>query len=683
MSLTRLRNIGIIAHIDAGKTTVTERILFYTGKEHRMGEVHHGTAVMDFMEEEQERGITIASAATTFLWKGHKLNLIDTPGHVDFTAEVERSLRVLDGAIVVFDGVAGVEAQSETVWHQADRYRVPRLVFVNKLDRTGADPDHVLRMINDLLTPSAVPVQLPIGVEGGFEGVIDLVDRRAIRFDEESYGKELVETEVPEELTGAVEEARARLVERAAEQDDELTMKFLKEEELTPEEIRRGLRLGTLRRTLVPVFFGSALRNKGVQPLLDGVLAYLPSPLDVGDIKGMNPKTEKEERRPPDPKAPLCALAFKTIADRHGTLTFLRIYSGTLKEGEQVFNPRVAKAERVNRILVMHAKERVQFPMAEAGDIVAVVGLRFTATGDTLCPRHDQIVLEAMDFPETVISMAIEPKTTADRKRLLDTLDIMARDDPTFTTRQDEETGQIIISGMGELHLEVLEHQLSREYRIEANVGNPRVAYRQTIRSGIEAEGVFERIAGEKRQYARVRLRVAPLPDEKRLHFSTTLEKSELPGNVKEAVRIGVRSAAEGGVGYGYPVVQLGVTLIDVTIDPTDSSEVCFEAAATMAMREAFDRAGAVLLEPVMLIEVQTPEANMGDVIGDLNGRRAEITAVETRGVLRIVKAIAPLAKMFGYSSALRSATQGRASYSMEPHTYAPVPPEVAERFDW
>jgi len=470
MSLDRLRNIGIIAHIDAGKTTVTERILFYAGKEHRMGEVHHGTAHMDYMEEEQERGITITSAATTFLWDGYTLNLIDTPGHVDFTAEVERSLRVLDGAVVVFDGVAGVEAQSETVWHQADRYEVPRLIFVNKLDRIGASPERVLGMIEDRLTTGAVPLQVPIGIEGSFEGVVDLIDMKALCFEEDSLGKDVVCGDIPADMLEECRAARAFLVEKAAEQDDELTEKFLLEEEFTPEEIRMGLRKGTLSRAITPVFFGSALKNKGVQPLLDGVLHYLPSPPETGAIKGTHPKTGEPEVRKPDPDEPLCALAFKTVSDKHGDLTFLRVYSGVLKEKAQLVNPRTEKAERIGRIFLMHASDRVQIPSATAGWIVAVVGLRFTATGDTLCPKHRPIVLEQMEFPDTVISMAIEPKTMGDRDRLLDTLDKMAKDDPTFTTRQDEDTGQIIISGMGELHLEVLAHQLSRVHRIEARI---------------------------------------------------------------------------------------------------------------------------------------------------------------------------------------------------------------------
>jgi elongation factor G len=681
MSLARLRNLGIIAHIDAGKTTVTERILFYAGIEHKMGEVHFGTARMDYLEEEQERGITITSAATTFLWEGHKLNLIDTPGHVDFTAEVERSLRVLDGAVVVFDGVAGVEAQSETVWHQADRYGVPRLVFVNKLDRVGADPERVLAMIRERLTPSALPLQLPIGKESGFEGVVDLIDEVALRFDEESQGKDVIRGEVPPELAEAVRSARAELVERAAEQDDALTDKFLEEGDLSPEEIRQGVRAGTLSRALTPVLYGAALRNKGIQPILDSVIAYLPSPLDAGDVTGTNPRSEKVETRSPDPEGALCALAFKTIADRHGDLTFVRIYSGTLKQGMQIYNPRVQRAERANRILQMHANNRVAVPNAQAGDIVALVGLRWTATGDTLCERHKQIVLESMEFPETVISMAIEPKTTADRDKLLDCLARMARDDPTFTSRQDEETGQIIIAGMGELHLEVLQHALLREHKVDANVGKPRVAYRQTIAGPAEAEATFDRETGGRRQFARVRLQLAHAAEERRFAFEDRLAPGTISKVFSAAIQSGVRSACEGGVGYGYPVVQLAVSLSAAEAHDSDSTEAAFEAAANLAMREAFEEAGAVLLEPVMRVEVRTPEEYLGEVIGDLNSRRAEIHGVETLGEARTVQALAPLAQMFGYSSALRSATQGRASYSMEPHSYAPVPPEVAAKF--
>ena len=681
MSLSRQRNIGIIAHIDAGKTTVTERILFYAGKEHRMGEVHHGTTRMDYMEEEQERGITITSAATTFLWQGHKLNLIDTPGHVDFTAEVERSLRVLDGAIVVFDGVAGVEAQSETVWHQADRYHVPRLIFVNKLDRMGANPVRVLAMVRDMLTQGAVPVQLPIGIEGGFKGVVDLVRRRAIYFDEASYGKTVFEDDVPEELESEVEEARARMVERAAEQDDELTDKFLVGEGLSEEEIRMGLRRGTLAGKLIPVYFGSALKNKGVQPVLQGVIEYLPSPVEAGAVKGMNPKTEKEEVRQPSAEEPLCALAFKTIADRHGERTFVRVYSGTINQGDQIYNPRVGRVERANRILLMHANSSVAIPNAVAGDIVVIVGLRWTATGDTLCPKHSPIVLEAMQFPETVISMAIEPKSTADRDKLLDSLTKMARDDPTFTTHQDEDTGQIIISGMGELHLEVLEHQLVREYKVQANVGKPRVAYRQTIGGRAKATGLFDRETGGRRQYGEVVLELFPSPGARRVEFSSRLEPGVLSKPFLAAVESGVRSAAEGGVGFGFPVVQLGVNLLAATVHEVESTEAAFEAAAGFAMREAFDAGKPVLLEPVMRIEVQTPDEYLGEVLGDLNSRRTEVTGVDSRGEARLVQGKVPLARMFGYSSALRSVTQGRATYSMEPCSYAPAPPDVAEKF--
>jgi elongation factor G len=681
MSLENQRNIGIIAHIDAGKTTVTERILFYAGKEHKMGEVHYGSARMDYMEEEQERGITITSAATTFLWNKFKLNLIDTPGHVDFTAEVERSLRVLDGAVVVFDGVAGVEAQSETVWHQADRYDVPRIIFVNKLDRMGADPDRVLAMIREMLTPGAVPVQFPMGVEADFEGVIDLVSMKALRFDEDTLGKVVHEEEIPDQFREAAEEARAFLVERAAEQDEALTDRFLMGEELSEEEILAGLRRGTISRALTPVFFGSALKNKGVQPLLDGVLRYLPSPVESGGITGTDPKTGKKIVRKPDATEPLCLLAFKTVHDRHGDLTFVRIYSGTLKQGDQIYNPRMERVERANRILLMHANDRVPVPNAVAGDIVVLVGLRFTSTGDTLCPKHSQIVLETMEFPETVISMAIEPKSTADRDKLLDALGQMARDDPTFTTRLDEDTGQIIICGMGELHLEVLEHQLTREYGVAANVGKPRVAYRQTIKSTAKGKAVFEHEAGAKRQYAGVTLRVGHAVDVKRVRFSSSVDPATVSKLYLAAVESGVRSAAEGGVGFGYPVVQLAVTLLAVDVSDTDSTEAAFEAAANLAMREAFEKAGAVMLEPVMKIEVQAPEAYLGEVIGDLNSRRSEITGVETRGVMRVIHGIVPLAQMFGYSSALRSATQGRATYSMEPHSNAPVPPDVAARF--
>jgi elongation factor G len=524
-------------------------------------------------------------------------------------------------------------------------------------------------------------VQWPIGREGEFRGIVDLVERKAFEFDEDSLGRTVVEIPIPPEVEAEVEAARSRLVERAAEQEEALTDKYLAGEVLTVEEIRRALRRGTLSRAVTPVHFGAALRNKGVQLLLDSVIHYLPSPLESGVVKGRNPKTDGEERREPDPGASLCALAFKTVADRHGDLTFVRVYSGTMASGSQFYNPRAERVERANRILLMHANDRVQLEMARAGDIVALVGLRYTVTGDTLCTKHDPIVLEAMEFPETVISMAIEPKSTADRDKLMDSLGKMAKDDPTFRTREDEDTGQIIISGMGELHLEVIAHQLEREYKVRANIGKPRVAYRQTIGDAVEAEGVFDRETGGKRQFGRVVLEVRRLPNERKLLFRDATAERSVPKPLVAAVRSGVVSSAEGGVGYGYPVVQLGVTLKEATVEPDASTEAAFEAATVQAMRDAFERAGSILLEPVMRVEVTTPENYLGDVIGDLNGRRTEITEVETRGELRIVKGRVPLARMFGYSSTLRSATQGRATYSMEPHSYAPVPPEIAARF--
>ncbi|MEN8148244.1 MAG: elongation factor G, partial [Planctomycetota bacterium] len=558
---------------------------------------------------------------------------------------------------------------------------VPRLIFVNKLDRLGASPTRVLDMVADRLTRNAVPVQVPIGVESDHAGVVDLIEMKALLFEEDSLGKDVVEGEIPEDLLEECREARAFMVERAAEQDEALTEKFLMEEELTPEEIRAGLRAGTLSREITPVFFGSALKNKGVQPLLDGVLHYLPAPTEVDAVTGTHPKTGKTEDRKPSDDEPLCALAFKTVSDKHGDLTFLRIYSGVLKEKVQLTNPRTGKVERITRIYLMHANDRVQIPNAGAGFIVAVVGLRFTATGDTLCPKHKPLVLESMEFPDTVISMAIEPKTIADRDRLLDALDRMAKDDPTFTTHQDEDTGQIIISGMGELHLEVLAHQLERVHKIQANIGKPRVAYRQTIGREVTAESTFEVELGDKRQFARVKLRVAPVEGEKKVAFANGVSEKAFHHAFEEAVKSGVTSAASGGVGYGYPAVQLGVMLLSVEIDPECTTEGAFSAATTNAMRDAFEEGGTVLLEPVMKASVRTPENYLGDVIGDLQKRRADISEIETLSELRVITARAPLANMFGYSSVLRSLTQGRADYAMEPDSYKPVPPEVAEKF--
>jgi elongation factor G len=679
--IDRIRNIGIIAHIDAGKTTVSERILYYSGKEHRMGEVHEGNTVMDWMEEERKRGITITSAATTLPWKSHRINLIDTPGHVDFTAEVERSLRVLDGGVVVFDGVAGVEAQSETVWRQADRYHVPRLVFVNKLDRTGAVFTRVVEDIRARLagggSPVILPVLLPAGQESSFHAVVDPVRRVLLRFMDEDRGRTIVEEKVPADMAEAVEAARARIVEVAAEHgDDAATQRFLEGGDLTEEQVRAGIRRGTLSRAVVPVLCGSALKDIGIQPILDAVLAYLPSPLDAAPVEGHDPSDPaKGVLRKPDRGEPLAALAFKTFSEKHGDLTYLRIYSGTLKRNDQVFNPNRDKVERGGQLLRMHANHREGVEEAGPGDIVATVGLRYTVTGDTLCPKRSPILLEAMRFPETVMSLAIEPKSTADRDALAESLGRLAKDDPTFTARTDEETGQTVISGMGELHLEVLVNRLTRDFGVRAHVGKPRVAYRQTVGGSGRGEAEFERTVGEKRHYARAVLEV--FPGDGRDHLLFDLAK--LPPVLRNAVRSGIRSSEQGGCGLGYPVVNVGVKGVDFTVHPTDASEMAFEAAASQAYGAAFDRAGAVLLEPVMSVAVHSPEEFLGAVLGDLQRRRATIESIETPSHgTRVIRGVVSLSEMFGYSTALRSVSQGRAAFSLEPRAYAPVPKDRA-----
>jgi elongation factor G len=680
--LDRIRNFGIIAHIDAGKTTVSERILYYTGREHRMGEVHDGNTVMDWMEEERKRGITITSAATTFEWRGHRVNLIDTPGHVDFTAEVERSLRVLDGAVVVFDGVAGVEAQSETVWHQADRYGVPRLCFVNKLDRAGAVFERVVEDVRARLAPGGSPVVLPlllpVGRESSFRGLVDPLRRVMLRFLGVDRGRTVVEEKVPPDMAEAVEAARARIVEVAAEHgDDAATQKYLEGGDLTVEEVARGLRRGVLDRAVVPVLCGAALKDAGIQPILDGVVDLLPSPLDAGPVEGHDVEDPaKRIRRRPDRKEPLAALAFKTFSEKHGDLTYLRVYSGVLRGNDQVYNATRDRVERVGRLLRMHANHREAVEEAGPGDIVATVGLRFTVTGDTLCPKKDPLVLEAMRFPETVMSLAIEPRSAGGREALQTALAKLSRDDPTFTARTDEETGQTVISGMGELHLEVLVNRLQRDFGVEAHVGKPRVAFRQTVGGSARGEAAFERVVGEKRQYARVVLEV--FPGDGADHLSPGLAR--LPPVLRNAVRAGVRSAEQGGCGLGYPCYGVGCRAVDFTVVPQDATEAAFEAAAVQAFGNAFDAAGAVLLEPVMSVAVHTPEEFLGNVLGDLQRRRATIESIENPSTgARTIRGVVALAEMFGYSTALRSASQGRAAFSLEPRAYAPVPPERAK----
>ena len=677
--LKTIRNIGIVAHIDAGKTTTTERILFYTGRTHRLGEVDEGSATMDCMVQERERGITITSAATTCQWRHHSINIIDTPGHVDFTAEVERSLRVLDGAVVILSAVEGVQPQSETVWRQADRYGVPRIVFINKMDRTGADFFRTLEMMRERLEARAVPVQLPIGVEDGFEGIIDLIRMKSVIYTDD-LGTRSDVTEIPEALRAPAEEYREKLVEAVAELDDALTEKYLEGKALTEDEIRAALRAGTIAARVIPVLCGTSFRNKGVQPLLDAVVDYLPSPLDIPPVGGKNPKSGAGEERAADPAGPFCALAFKIVTDPFvGKLTYFRVYSGTLRAGSYVFNATRDMKERVSRILQMHANHREDIPEVSAGNVVAAVGLRETTTGDTLCDEAHPIVLEAIKFPEPVISVAVEPKTRADEEKLGASLAKLAEEDPTFKIRFDSETAQTIISGMGELHLEIITDRLLREFKVEANVGRPQVAYRESIRRAADAEGRYIRQTGGRGQYGHVFVEVEPLPRGTGNEFVNKITGGAIPREYIPAVESGVREAAEGGVLAGYPIVDVRATLTDGSFHEVDSSEMAFKIAGSMAFKAAAEKGRPVLLEPVMKVEAVTPEQYMGDVIGDLNARRGRIAAMEQRGALRIIGAEVPLAEMFGYATALRSNTQGRATYTMEFSHYEEVPNNIAE----
>jgi elongation factor G len=684
--LARIRNIGIAAHIDAGKTTVTERILYYAGKTYKMGEVHEGTAVMDFDPEEQQRGITIHAAATTLPWRGSTINLIDTPGHVDFTIEVERSLRVLDGAVVVFCGVGGVEAQSETVWRQADRYGVPRLAFVNKLDRVGADWERVVHEIRTHLHKGAVPVQLPIGSGADFRGAVDLVRLRAFYWRNE-LGTQIEEADVPQEMLAAAEAAREELVARAAEFDERLTEKYVHDVEVGADELKAAIRKGCVRSALVPVLCGSALRNKGIQLLMDAVCDYLPSPLDRGAVKGHAPTRRgefKDVEVEPDPEGPLAGLVFKIAADTHGDLHWVRIYRGTLRTGTRLLNSSRDVKENVSRIWRMHADERLREEEACAGDIVALVGLRESVTGDTLCDTRHPVVLEKIGVPKTVISMAIEPRTTDDRQRLGEVLRILAREDPTFEYRVDAETSQTIIAGMGELHLEVLKNRMLRDFKLDAKVGRPRVAYRETIRGTAEAEGRFVRQTGGRGQYGVVEIRVEHRPsgdlEAEPVTFTSRIKGGAIPQEFIPSVERGVREAAAAGIATGYPLIDITVTLLDGKYHEIDSSEVAFEAAGSLALQAAVEKAGVRLLEPIMRLQVVAPNEYFGDITADLMSRRAEIQNTELKGTTtRVITAMVPLAPMFGYSTTVRSLTQGRATYSMEPSHYAVVPDDVAK----
>ncbi len=676
--LARTRNIGIIAHIDAGKTTVTERILFYTKKIYKLGEVHEGAATMDWMPQEQERGITITAAATTCYWDDHRINIIDTPGHVDFTVEVERSLRVLDGAVVVFDGVAGVEPQSETVWRQADRYSVPRICFINKLDRTGADFWRCVDMIVDRLGARPVPIQLPIGLEDSFAGVIDLIEMKAIIYHDD-LGTNIEVVEIPENLRAEAVLHRERMVDAVAEVDDVLTHKYLEGEELTVDEIRHGLRLGTLQNKFVPVLTGSALKNKGVQPMLDAVVAFLPSPLDVPPTIGLRPGTDEEILRTVDDKEPFAALAFKIAADPFvGKLAFFRVYSGTLKAGSYVLNTAKGKRERVGRILQMHANHREEIEEAYAGDIAAIVGLKDTFTGDTLSDPEHPILLETISFPEPVIEVKIEPKTKADQDKMGIALQRLAEEDPTFRVKTDPESGETLIAGMGELHLDVLVDRMVREFKVAANVGRPQVSYRETIRRKAEGNGLFKRQTGGKGQFGHVVLTAEPAAKGTGFEFVDKIVGGTIPREYMRAVQMGIKEALETGIYAGYPMVDVTATVFDGSYHEVDSSEMAFKIAASMAIKDAVGKASPAILEPMMRVEVTLPESFMGDVIGDLNSRRGIVEGTENRGTTTVIRSAVPLAEMFGYATDLRSMTQGRASYSMELSHYAEVPGNLA-----
>ena len=674
------RNIGIMAHIDAGKTTTTERILFYTGVSHKIGEVHDGEATMDWMAQEQERGITITSAATTCYWKDHRINIIDTPGHVDFTMEVERALRVLDGAVAVFDAVAGVEPQSETVWRQADRYHVPRMAFINKMDRIGADFFRCVDMIKNRLGAKAVPLQLPIGAEDRFEGVVDMISGKAFIYeDNATKGKEYTVTDIPAAMLDTYEEYRMEMLEAIAEEDEGLMEKYLGGEELTPEEIQAGVRKATISLTICPVLCGSAFKNKGVQPLLDAVVDYMPSPLDIPAMKGVMAGTEDEVECPCDDDKPLAALAFKLMTDPFvGHLTFLRLYSGHIASGATVMNTRTGKKERVGRLLKMHANKREEIKEAYAGDIVAAVGLKTVSTGDTMADPKFEVVLESLDIPEPVIEVAIEPKSKADRDNLSDSLAKLAKEDPSFRVKSDDETGQTLIAGMGELHLEIIVDRLLREFNVNANVGAPRVAYRETITKPAKVDHKYAKQSGGRGQYGHVVIEIEPNP-EKGYEFADEIKGGVIPKEYIPAVDRGIQDALKNGLFAGYPLVDMKVKLVFGSYHEVDSSEQAFYIAGSMAVKEAAKKAGGVLLEPIMNVEVVTPEEYLGDVMGDLNSRRGRVANMEARHGAQVIRAFVPLSEMFGYATDLRSKTQGRATFTMQFDHYEQVPASIAE----
>ena len=684
--LERTRNIGIMAHIDAGKTTTTERILFYTGKTHKIGEVHDGAATMDWMVQEQERGITITSAATTCMWNGsekqydtHRINIIDTPGHVDFTVEVERSLRVLDGTIAVFSAKGGVEPQSETVWRQADEYKVPRMAYVNKMDIIGADFFHVMDMMRDRLNANPVALQVPIGCEDQFQGMVDLIRMKAIVYGDD-MGKEEEFVEIPADMKEQAEEYRGILVETVAEGDDELMMKYLEGEEITNEELKAAIRKETIECKLNPVFCGSSYKNKGIQPLLDAVVDYMPAPTDIESIKGINPETGEEDSRPTSDSEPFSALAFKIATDPFvGKLGFFRVYSGMITAGSYVYNSSKEKRERMGRILLMHANHREEIPEAYSGDIAAAVGLKFTTTGDTLCDEKAPIILESMVFPEPVISVAVEPKTKADQEKMGIALQKLAEEDPTFKVHTDPETAQTIISGMGELHLDIIVDRLLREFRVGCNVGNPQVAYRETIRKSVKAEGKFIRQSGGKGQYGHCWLEITPLEMGAGFTFENKVVGGAIPKEYIAPIEAGVKEAMENGVVAGYPMVDIGVTVYDGSYHEVDSSEMAFKIAGSMGFKAGAEKASPVLLEPYMKVDITVPEEYMGDVIGDVNSRRGRIDGMEARNGAQVIHSFVPLASMFGYATDLRSKTQGRGTYTMQVDHYEEVPKSIAD----
>lgn len=674
------RNIGIMAHIDAGKTTTTERILYYTGVTYKMGEVHEGTAVMDWMPQEQERGITITSAATTCIWKDHRINIIDTPGHVDFTVEVERSLRVLDGAVAVFDAVAGVEPQSETVWRQANKYRVPRIAFINKMDKVGADFFMSVNSMIERLGATPVPTQIPMGKEDVFRGAVDIVNMKAYYFEDETLGAKYTVDEIPQDFLPQALEQREKMIETLADFDEILTEKYLSGKEITAEEIKSALRMGTVSLRITPVVCGAAFKNKGVQLLLDAILDYLPCPLDIPSVTGIEPGSGKEATRKVSDEEPFSALVFKIMTDPYvGQLSFLRVYSGVMSTGSYIYNSTKDARERIGRLLKMHANKREDIKEVYAGDIAAAVGLKNTLTGDTLCDEDHPIILESIEFPEPVVAVAIEPKTKADQERLSASLAKLAQEDPSFKVSYNEETGQTIISGMGELHLEIIVDRLMREFKVGANVGKPQVAYRETVRKKAEAEGKYVRQSGGRGQYGHVYIEVEPLTHGKGFEFVNKIVGGSIPREYIPAVEKGIKEALENGVLAGYPVVDLKVTLIDGSYHEVDSSEMAFKIAGSMAFKEAARRANAVLLEPVMNIEIVTPEEYMGDVIGDLNSRRGKIQTISQRGKTQVISGQVPLASMFNYATDLRSRTQGRATYTLQFSHYEEIPRGISE----